>query len=76
MPKSDFYDAENQQRSCRSIKRHVKNPLKGPSGLDALGKKKFLSSVSLRQSSDAALCGGNWASKLLTAIGIACMVPH
>ncbi|GFT01805.1 hypothetical protein TNCV_4206021 [Trichonephila clavipes] len=76
-PKSvDFYDAENRQRPCRMIKRHAKNPLKWPFGLGALGKIKFLSSISHRQSSSASLRGGNWASKLLATIGIACIVLH
>ncbi|GFS74443.1 hypothetical protein TNCV_784801 [Trichonephila clavipes] len=40
--------------------------------LGALGKMKLLSLVSHRQSSVASLMGGNWTSKVLTAIGIAC----
>ncbi|GFY30940.1 uncharacterized protein TNCV_1629141 [Trichonephila clavipes] len=39
-------------------------------GLGALGKIKFLSMVSHRQSSSVSLLGGNWASKLLAVIGI------
>ncbi|GFX09880.1 hypothetical protein TNCV_3565581 [Trichonephila clavipes] len=40
-PKSvDFHDAENRQRPCRMIMRHVKNPL-WPFGLGPLGKIKF-----------------------------------
>ncbi|GFV72982.1 hypothetical protein TNCV_1734501 [Trichonephila clavipes] len=75
-PKSvDFHDAENRQRPCRMIMRHVKNPLECPFGLGALGKIKFLRSISHHQTSGASLWGGNFASKLLVAIGIAYMVP-
>ncbi|GFX39723.1 hypothetical protein TNCV_2104671 [Trichonephila clavipes] len=70
-PKSvDFPVAKNRQRPCRMNMRHVKNPLECPFGLGALGKIKLLSSISHRQSSDASLWRGNWASKLLVAIDI------
>ncbi|GFX59549.1 hypothetical protein TNCV_2034771 [Trichonephila clavipes] len=53
------------------IMRHVKNPLQCPFGLGTLGQIKFQNSISHRQSSGAFLWGGNWASKLLAAVGIA-----
>ncbi|GFV66063.1 hypothetical protein TNCV_1440701 [Trichonephila clavipes] len=59
----DFHDAENRQRPCRMIMRHLKNPLEHPFGLGALGKIKFLSSISHRQSSGelgVKITCGNW----------------
>ncbi|GFU41851.1 hypothetical protein TNCV_3873211 [Trichonephila clavipes] len=70
---ADFHDAEHRQRPCRMIMRHVKHLLECPLGLGPLGKIKFLSSISHRQSSRFSLWGGNWESKLLPTIGIACM---
>ncbi|GFT13037.1 hypothetical protein TNCV_431551 [Trichonephila clavipes] len=69
-PKSvDFQDAENRQRPSRMIKRHKKDPL-NVCLASVLSAKLNRSAGSNRQSSGASLWGGNWASKLLPAIGI------
>ncbi|GFW45674.1 hypothetical protein TNCV_3246111 [Trichonephila clavipes] len=47
-----------------------------PFGLGALGKIKFLCTISHRQSSGASHKGEKWASKLLVAIRIAYIVLH
>ncbi|GFT02851.1 hypothetical protein TNCV_1846631 [Trichonephila clavipes] len=65
-PKSvEFYDAENRQRSCRMIIRHVKDPL-----ALVLSAKLNPSVGSCRQSSGAFLWGRNWASKLPVVVGV------
>ncbi|GFU83659.1 hypothetical protein TNCV_1411971 [Trichonephila clavipes] len=65
-PKSvDFHDAENRQRPCRMIMRHVKNCLECLFGFGALGKIKFLEPSSHRQSSGAAVWGGNLSQNYL-----------
>ncbi|GFU82606.1 hypothetical protein TNCV_2306501 [Trichonephila clavipes] len=51
----DFHVAENRTRPSRMIMRHAKNTLECPFGKGALGKIKFLSAISHRQSSGACL---------------------
>ncbi|GFW69685.1 hypothetical protein TNCV_1883291 [Trichonephila clavipes] len=69
----DFHDAENGQRPCRMIIRHVKNPLSIRLASMLSAKLNFQVQNSYRQSSDTALWGRNCASKLLVANGIAYM---
>ncbi|GFU36265.1 hypothetical protein TNCV_559071 [Trichonephila clavipes] len=69
-PKSvDFHDAENRLQPCRTIIWHVKDP-QSVCLAWMLSAKLNPGAGTHRQSSDAFLCGGNWASKLLAAIGI------